>query len=136
MAVKVDDQMRKRCYFAARSSFCFCLEIPSKRPQLARLIDMQVGRTGAITPVARLVPVFWVVLRSAATLHLDEVARLDVRPGIWRAGSPSRRCYSPNRSVMTIGIEIDPIQLPTECLVYSHRLSVPMMGLLSAAREV
>ena len=123
---KVDsrDQQLTLGFVSRAPRWAIARKFPAQE-EITRLIDIdvQVGRTGAITPVARLEPVFvGGVTVTNATLHnLDEIRRKDVREGDWvivrRAGDviPEVARVMPERR------EGEPpeFQMPQQCPVCS-----------------
>ncbi|HDZ79225.1 MAG TPA: NAD-dependent DNA ligase LigA, partial [Gammaproteobacteria bacterium] len=108
---------------------------PQEEMTILEAIDVQVGRTGALTPVARLKPVFvgGVTINNATLHNAAEIKRLDVRVGdtviVHRAGDVipkvtgvvlSRR---PENAV--------PYEFPEVCPVCGSDVAVEEGGIIS-----
>jgi DNA ligase (NAD+) len=121
---KVDDlELQKRLGFISRAPrWAVAHKFPAEEAlTTVRGIEFQVGRTGALTPVARLEPAFvGGVTVSNATLHnMDELTRKDVRVGdtvvIRRAGDVIPEVARVLLERRVAGAE--PVALPSVCPV-------------------
>ena len=119
---KIDDlSIQDKLGFIARSpKWAVARKFPAQNETTQLLaVDFQVGRTGVLTPVARLAPVFvGGVTVSNATLHnMDEIERLGLCIGdeveIQRAGDVIPKVVK----VISVGAERTPIKMPHNCPV-------------------
>ncbi len=118
------DQQRALGFVARAPRWAIAHKFPAEeQTTTVEAIEVQIGRTGAVTPVARLAPVAVAgVVVTNATLHnADQVARLDVRVGdrviVRRAGD-----------VIPEVVRVIPAQRPAHSAPWTMPTHCPVCG--------
>jgi DNA ligase (NAD+) len=132
MVVKVDDlkQQQQLGFLSREPRWATAYKFPAQA-SLTKVenIDWQVGRTGTLTPVARLAPVFvGGVTVSNVTLHnIGEIHRLDVRVGdtvsVYRTGDVIPKVEKVWAEFRPVDAEV--VHLPTNCPVCDSPVVMP-----------
>lgn len=132
VVVRLEDRtLQQRAGFVARAPrFALAVKFAPEEAQTRLLdIEIQVGRTGALTPVARLAPVkVGGVVVSNATLHNeDEIHRKDVRVGdfVWvrRAGDVIPEVVGPVLALRDRDLAL--FRMPSACPVCGSAVARP-----------
>lgn len=132
MVVKVDDlkQQQQLGFLSREPRWATAYKFPAQAAlTTVDQIDWQVGRTGTLTPVARLNPVFvGGVTVSNVTLHnIGEIHRLDVRVGdtvsVYRTGDVIPKVEKVWPEFRPVDAEV--VHLPENCPVCASPVVMP-----------
>ena len=122
MVIKINRYDQRRILGATGRAprWCISYKFPAERAQtIVESIAVQVGKTGALTPVANLQPVLLAgtTVKRASLHNFDEMRRLDVRPGdtvlIEKAGEIIPQVVEVKKEFRPEGAE--PFPVPKKC---------------------